>query len=116
MLDWMFILIFAFAFLFMLFGIFIDDKFWKNVFILTDIVLWFFLAASVMEIEIPYQFYNATSGNLETGYQIFTGKIGATLPYFFVMFASIMIVYWVKVLYQDTIGKATTYKQRFKRR
>lgn len=111
----MFIIILALAFIFMLLAIEFEDTFWKNVWILLDIVLWFFLAVSVMEIEIPYQFYNATSGQLETGYQVFTGKVGVYLPYFFVMFASIMMVYFVKVIFGESLELKKSYKSRFKR-
>jgi len=106
----------AFAFIFMVLAIEFTDKFWKTTFLLLDIVIWFFLAASVMEIEIPYQFYNASSDTLESGYQIFTGKIGVVLPYFFLMFAAIMIIYFVKVIFQDVIGSYAEYRGRFKRR
>jgi len=116
MIDWMFIIILMFAFIFMLFSIVFEDKFWKTTFIVVDIFLWFLLAATVMEIEIPYTAYNATSGQLEDGYHVFTGKVGVYLPYFFAMFASIMIIFFVKVIFMDLVGSYEDYKGRFRRK
>ena len=98
MLDWLAIIFIIMALLFMLLGI---DKFrdkdylWSFIFTLISIVMWYILAASILETETPYQLYNATSGNIETGISIYTSKVAPEMVYFFYMMASINIIFMV---------------------
>ena len=69
MLDWLFIILLVIAVLMILLVISTDlGIFWDTIFILSSIIIFFTLGASVMDIESPYTIYNATSGNVETGY------------------------------------------------
>ena len=111
MLDWMFIMLLVIAIVLTLLVIF-DFKmgydlgiFWNSAFITLSIILWFTLAASQMEIEIPYQMYNATSGFIETGYHIFRSPISPYISYFFSGMGMIMMVYFVMYIYYMAIKK-----------
>jgi len=96
MLDWMFIMLLVICVLLTLMIIEFDyGIFWNSTLTMIGIVLWFVLAASIMQIEIPYQIYNSTSGNIETGYHMFTSPISPYLVYFFMLFGIIMMIYFL---------------------
>jgi len=106
------------AFLFMYLAIELQNNtFWCSTIILADTFIWFLLAASVLEIEIPYEMYNATSGQIETGTHIWSSKIAPALVYFFMMFAVIMMIYGVgyvigPVVYNALFKKRYDYRGR----
>lgn len=61
-------------------------------------VIWLILSLSQMEIEIPYQMFNVTSGNIETGMHTFSSPISPYLVYFFFgVFVVLQIYTWAKV-------------------
>lgn len=96
MLDWMFVCILFLAILLFVILVLIGDEIqiqWILGLIILDMVLWWSLAASNFEIEIPYEIYNATSGNIELHYHIFTSKSSPTLYYVFISPAVIMFIY-----------------------
>ena len=70
-----------------------------------SILLWFLLAASIQEIEIPYQMYNGTSGNIETGYHVFSSPISPFMVYLFMGFGAIMTIYFVGYILGPAIAK-----------
>lgn len=72
MLDMTFVLLLVLAIILLLVGIRYEGEhdYWNILSILFSAVIFIALAFAVMDIEIPYQFYNATSGNAETGYQV----------------------------------------------
>ena len=106
MIDWMFITLLIMAIMFVLLSIITDyGIFWNTIFILTSIILFFVLAASIHEIEVPYQMYNATSGNIETGYHEIHNIQNTYLSYLFYMFAVFMLIYFVSYIYTDGIRK-----------
>lgn len=107
MLDWIFIMILITAILLTLLSIISDGygTFWDISIIALAILLWFLLAASIQEIEIPWQMYNATSGNIETGYHTFSSPISPFLVYLFIAFAIVNIVYFVGYVFGPTIVK-----------
>ena len=74
------------------------EPFWNFTFILIDIVLWYLLSASIMELENPWTAYNATSGIIENGYTIYTSPLSPYLTYFFSMMGTIMVIYFVGYL------------------
>jgi len=113
MLDWLFIIFMVLAIMLMLIAIMMDfGHFWDTVIIMVDITLWFMLAVSVMEIEIPYQMFNSTSGQIESGYHIFSGKVSPYMTYFFLMMGSIMIIYWVGYIFGPAIFGRFTRRRR----
>ena len=116
MLDWLFRLFLTVAILLMFITIVADlDKFWQTTLLLVDIVLWFLLAASIMEIEIPYQAIQADD-TIVTGSHIFSSKISPYLVYFFEMMGFIMIIYFVGYLFGPAFfGKFYPHKNRFRR-
>lgn len=96
MLDWMFILLLIMAVLFMLLSVEKhEDFFWCITFSLVDIVLWYILSGAVLEIEVPYQIYNISSGAIETGVDKITTETNIALTNLFQMFAFIMMVFSV---------------------
>lgn len=115
MIDWMFIMFIVMAIIFMLLSIEYHDKgkFWCVTFTIVDTVIWFLLAASVLEIETTYQMYNVTSGNIETGSQIFTSKVAPEMLYFFMMMGSIMMIYGIGYIMGPLIYE-TVFKKKWK--
>jgi len=106
MLDWLFIMLLVLTIILTLMSIEFDlGIFWNITFITISMILWLLLAASIQEIEIPYQMYNATSGNIETGYHIFSSPISPYLMYLFFMFAAIMLIYFVGYILGPAIMK-----------
>lgn len=65
---------------------------WGVFFLFASTILWFVLGAAVMEIEYPWEAYNASSGNVETGVHVFRSDISPYISYFFNGIGSIMIV------------------------
>ena len=117
MIDWMFAIFIMITFLFMYLAVeHHDDTFWGAMFTIIDIILWFFLSATVLEMETTYQIYNATTGNIETGIQIATSKIAPELVYMFYMFAAIMMVYFVGYFMFAPIYEVITGKKWSKRK
>lgn len=102
MLDWMFISILFIAIIILLLIMLYQNTlsdFWLLALIIFDMVLWWMLAMVNTEIEIPYQMYNATSGNIETGYQRFSSLISPTLIYVFSVPAILLLCYFVYNMY-----------------
>lgn len=50
-----------------------EEPFWSPVLAFIAMFLFFILAFGIMNIEKPYVMYNATSGNIETGVNVFYG-------------------------------------------
>jgi len=98
MFDWFQVIIIFIALIFMLLGIekFKEkDQLWAFTFTLLSTVTWYILAASTMETEVPYQIYNATSGNIETGVHIASSKVSPQMVYFFIMMAVLNLIFTV---------------------
>jgi len=104
--EFLFIILFMLALLLIFLCVFEDfGIFWNSIFILVDIILWFLLAASIMEIERPYEMYNATSGFIETGYHTFSSPISPYMTYLFSLFGIIMMVYFVMYYFYEISKK-----------
>lgn len=104
--ELLFVVFLMMAILFMLMCIELDfGIFWNATFILTDIILWLLLAASVMMIERPYEMYNATSGLIETSYHTFQSPVSPYISYLFGLFSIIMIIYFWMYLYYEISKK-----------
>ena len=119
MIDWVFVLLLMMAFIFVGLSILRDNGFfWNTVFILVSIILFLVLAGGIMDIETPYQMYNATSGNIETGYHHFYKVEMVYLSYLFYMFAVIMVIYNVAYVYMYIGSKVeeNRVKDEYRRR
>ena len=102
MIDWMFICILMLAIIIFFMIILLDDEIplvWIFGLMIFDIAIWYLLASGNLEIEIPYQIYNATTGNIETSYQIFSSKTSPALTYVFSAPAVLMIIYMNYFIY-----------------
>lgn len=82
--------------------------YWPLMFTLLDTIIWFVLASAVFELEIPWEMYNVTSGNIETGIHMVTSKTSPEISMFCLMMAIIMMAYGVyaflstfKILYKE---------------
>lgn len=97
----LFILFFFLAIIFLLFSIQYtsspDKKtgytgIWGVFFLFGSIILWYMLGAAVMELEYPWEIFNVTSGNVETGVHVFTSEVSIYLSYFFQGIAGIFLI------------------------
>jgi len=107
MLDWLMIIFVIMGILFLLIAVEKmkeHDWFWSFIFVLLDTVIWFILAASILEVEVPYEMYNATSGQIETGIHTVTSKVAPEMVYFFQMMAVIMFVISVFISFMGISG------------
>jgi len=106
MLDWLFIMLLVISILLVLLSVEFDlGIYWNTVFIIVSILLFFILAASVMDIESPYSIYNATSGNIETGYHTVQSDVSPYLSYLFMLFGVVMVIYFVGYIFVPAIYK-----------
>lgn len=96
MLDWMFIVILALALLLFFVIMFFEKDIqtqWLIGLIIFDIALWWALASAQLEIEVPYEIYNASSDKIETGVHYVRSKTAPALTYVFSAPAVIMFIY-----------------------
>lgn len=104
MLDIMFILFNLFAFLFLYIGIEYETEhvYWNAIMIFFAWLLFLVLSGWSTSIQIPYEMYNATSGNIETGYHIYyTGDL--IFVYFSFFIASFL--YFLDLLFHQQLIK-----------
>ena len=113
MIDWLTALFIIMGLLFM-FAAFEkmreNDWFWSFILTLLSTVIWFILAASILETETPYQLFNATSGNIETGVHTYSSKVSPEMVYFFQMMAIIMFLFNIFVSYLGLAGVVKSWK------
>jgi len=106
MLDWLFIMLLVIGILLLLLIVFEDfGIYWDTIFIMLVIIIMWTLAASVMDIETPYTIYNATSGNIETGYHTTQSSIAPYISYLFMFFGTVMMIYFVGYILGPAIYK-----------
>ena len=104
MLDWLFIMLLVIAIILVLITIFEDlGTFWDISFIIISTIIMFTLAASIMDIETPYTLYNATSGNIETGYHTTQSSVAPYISYLFIALGFVMMVYFIGYVLGPTI-------------
>lgn len=112
MIDWLVIMFILMAVLFLFAGIEKTrekDLFWGFVFILVSTVMWFILAASILETETTYEMFNATSGNIETGIHRYTSKTAPEMVYFFQMMAIVSMIFSIVIAF---LAAANLFKER----
>ena len=103
MLDIIFIIIFFFTILLMFYGIMERSP----AFTILSAVLWLILAALLIQgIEIPYEIYNSTSGNIETGVHTIQTNLDP-LAYLFMFLAVINFILFATF----TLEAFTEYKK-----
>jgi len=106
MLEIVFILLLIIAVLLIIFAIeYHDNSFWELVFIVLDIPLWFILGLSNMQIERPYEMYNASSGQIETGIHTVYSPDSPFIAYIFLGIGLVMVIYMVVVLFTSVYEK-----------
>jgi len=94
------ILLFILGVLFIIFSIEYErNPFWNLISITLSIPIWFILGLSQMQLEQPYQIFNSTSGNIETGIHTITSPISPYLTYLFVGIGMLMIIYLIAMVY-----------------
>lgn len=96
MLDWLFIILLIFAIILVIMSIeFEKHDFWSITSIVLSIPIFFSLSFGVLEFHRPYEIFNSTSGNIETGLHNFTITGDIYLSYLFTGLACIMIVFLI---------------------
>ena len=98
MIDWMFLVFIIIAIFFMILAIEFyreENDLWCFILTLVDGTVWYLLAASVLEIERPYEIYNVSMGAIETGTHIVTSKVAPEMVLFFMLMGSIMMIFWL---------------------
>jgi len=94
----MWILLFILAILLMILSVAWErNPFWNLICIILDIPIWFILALSQMQLEIPYTFYTGTT--VTTGAHTYTSSISPYLTYLFGLFGLIMIFYLIAMVW-----------------
>jgi len=83
--------------------------YWPLMLTLLDIIIWFVLAASVFEIESPWEMYNVSSNSIETGIYIVSSKVSPEMSYFCLMMAVSMSMYMGYAVF-------STFKQLYNER
>jgi hypothetical protein len=112
MIDWMFMIFLIMAFMLIILIIqYHDDPFWGGMFTVLDIIVWFLLAATVLEIESPSYIYNSTLGAMEPQLFKYTSTVAPEMVYFFYMMACIMIVFFVGYFLFSPIYELVTGKK-----
>jgi hypothetical protein len=106
MLESMFVILMLIAILLLVFAIvFEDNAFWQLTAITLSSALWFILALSTLEIEIPYEFYNGATGLIETGSHTYSNPY---IVYIFALMGVLTTIYLVVM----TFDKYITYKPK----
>ena len=107
MLETIFILLLIFAILLIILAIeYHDNPYWELVFIVLDIPLWFILALSNMQIERPWEMYNVSSNQIETGIHIVSSPVSPYLTYFFMGIGLVMMIYMIVVIWGSFYEKS----------
>jgi len=111
LIDWMFAIFLVMAFILIVLIIqYHDDPFWGGMFTILDVVVWFLLASTVLEMESPTFQYNTTLTAYEPALVIFTSKVAPEMVYFFYMMAIIMFVFFVGYFLFDPMYRLVTGK------
>ena len=94
----MFIMLFLFAIILMVFTVENENHpFWSLVSGFLASIIFLILSLSQMQIEIPYEMFNVTSGYIETGVHVYTSPISPYLTYFFFgLFVILQVYTWAK--------------------
>lgn len=102
MLDWMFVILFITAILFILIAIADFSSFWSLTSIVMSIVIWFILGLGVLRMETEYTVYNVTSEQIESGIHAYTPVTNVFISYLFMYgFTSILMIYLVIRVYDE---------------
>lgn len=112
---WYFLFIIAIMLIIIIAYMEYDEDFpiyWPLMFTLLDTIIWFILAGAVFELEIPWEMFNVTSGNIETGIHTVTSKTSPEISYFCNMMGTVMMIYGIyafftmfRELYDERTGR-----------
>ena len=96
----LFLAFFILAILFLFLAIKMENtEYWNIMFTLLSMSLWLILSLSVMKIEFPYQFYNATTDAVELGYNYYTSPISYYESYIFGLMFIITLIYFLAMIW-----------------
>jgi len=100
MLDMIFILLFVMALLMMLMSIGLEDShtYWSIICMFLAVGLWLILSVGGMEIDMAYQYYNVTSGTMDTGYQTYFDI--PELAYLYLGLSTVCMIYLVTLIFE----------------
>jgi hypothetical protein len=74
--------------------------YWTTCLCIVTFILFIVCAAGIMELEQPYQFYNASSTSLETGYHQIITEENVYLSYLFEAFAIFVLLFFVAYIFK----------------
>lgn len=107
----MFLALFALGFIFLFLSIRMEkagNSYWNLIFAMLSAVIWLVLALSNLQLEFPYQYYNASSDAVELGYNVYTSPIAPYSTYIFILFFWITFFYFIAMVYD----KWASHKKR----
>jgi len=100
MLDWLFIMLLVIAVLLIIMSIeYEGNPFWNLITCILSTVLWFILALGVLRLDTPYQIFNSTSGNLETGMHSYTVPGDIYIAYIFIALGVLTMIYFIAMAF-----------------
>lgn len=103
MLDWMFMLFFLIAVIFILMSIATaeEEAYWKILFVVLAAAIFFILALSNLNIETAYTYYNETTGITEMEYSPYIDEGSTYLTYFFGLMGCLCMIYMIILIFGE---------------
>jgi hypothetical protein len=99
MIDVILVVLLLFAIIVMLYGI--GER--SPAFVFIDAILWLILALFMLQgVEVPYEMYNASSGNIEFGMHIIQTNL-SPLSYLFMGLGAIMFIVFVTFVMESFV-------------
>jgi hypothetical protein len=100
MLDIQYALLIVLAFILIFISVELEREhdYWNIISIFLSALIFIVLIFGTLNIETPYQIYNATSGNIETGYQSY--GLSYSLMYLWLGFAIAAYAYFFLLLFK----------------
>ena len=103
MLDWLFAMLLVMAILFLMLSIFMPEKetYWRIMFCVLSMTVWFLLAFYNLDIETAYPCYNSTTGNTTLVFNTYLDDKAIYLTYVFSMIGLLCIIYLLILIFGE---------------
>jgi len=103
MIAWIWLIFLILALVFMFIIIFQSKNigfYWTNTLSIFTIILFYICSMGVMELELPYQYWNNSSVTLETGYHQIITIENVYFSYLFQGLAILVIINWIGYIFE----------------
>jgi len=103
MIDWIWLTFLIIALVFMFIIIFQSKNigfYWTTTLSIFTIILFYVCSAGVMELEVPYQYWNTSTTSVETGYHSLITIENIYFSYFFWGLAILVFVNWIAYIFE----------------